>query len=143
MSTIAKGITIAVLASAGLAAPIVATVTYFQTKPANTALTQFGPEQPSEPLATMIAEPDMVAVKAPPPAPHPQVLRPEPARKGPAQRQALRSDPSKFELALPRVDRPAELGAHPMRPPSVDSNGMPPPISREGPKTLQYEEQLR
>ncbi|HVJ21925.1 MAG TPA: hypothetical protein VM686_41255 [Polyangiaceae bacterium] len=141
MSLLAKNVAIAVFVSAGLAAPIAATVTYLQTKPSNTAPIQFPlPDPPPEPLAATIIEPEFVPVEALPlerPAPR------TPTRNAVQHSQAPPRDPAKFELVLPTVERAAELGSHDAASPGARSSLMPPPLPRDTRKTLQYEEHLR
>ena len=141
MSLFAKNVTIGVLVSAGLAAPIAATVTYLQTKPALTAPTQLSlPEAPPEPLAATIIEPEFVPVEA---LPVEKSVPRTPARDAARHSQAPPRDPAKFELELPRVERPAELGGHDAASPGAGSTLMPPPLPRDAKKTLQYEEHFR
>jgi hypothetical protein len=140
MSALAKGLTIGVLMSASLAAPITAMVSYIQTRPDSTPLLPPIPtELKHEPLAATISEPTLAELE-------PLVIEPSKPRAATAGKKPSRQpprDPAKFELELPRVDRPQALGLHNSSSPSVDSRGMPPPVARAEKRTLVYEEQLR
>jgi hypothetical protein len=144
MSTLAKGLTIGALASAGLAVPVVAMVTYFQTKPANTALAT--PDRLPQTFAALTAE--ALPVEAPveetaSPAPDPTYRKvPAAAQDAPPRSQAPPGDP-RDALTLPSVERPALLQSHDTRVPSVRSIGVPAAIPKASSETLQYEEELR
>jgi hypothetical protein len=160
MSTFAKGLTIGVLVSASLAVPIVAMVTYLQTKPANTTLLQFmDPDRLPRPLAATIAEPELMPVEAlvtetpsltrevmeTPSLTREVMETSSPARQPnlPPHSPAPPSDPQSFVLVLPSVQRPLLLESHYTTSPSVRSIGMPAPIQKVGIKSLHYEEQFR
>ncbi len=139
MSALAKGLIVGALLSASLAAPIVATVSYFQNRPDSTALLPPITTEPKhEPLAATIPEPTILELE-------PIVIEPSKPRAAMAGQKQLRPprDPAKFELELPSVDRPPALGLHDSSSPSVDSRGMPPPLARAEKRTLVYEEHFR
>jgi hypothetical protein len=139
MSTFAKGLTIGALVSASLAAPIVATVSYFQNQPKSAPLVLIrNPESLSDSLAQVIAEPDAIAVDS------------LPVERAPRRAAVVRlpsappRDPAQLELGLPGVVRPAALGDHSSGSPSVRSIQMPGPVERASMKEdLVYEEHLR
>src|SRR5687768_15358532 len=101
MSALAKGVTVGVLVSASLAIPIVATVSYFQNKPDSTPLLPIeSPALPSEPPVAAILELEPLVIEpsqGPPPIPT--------AEKPKRSRASVR-DPARFELELPKVERP-------------------------------------
>lgn len=137
MSALAKGVTIGVLVSASLAIPIVATVSYFQNRPDSRALLPTTTiELQHEPLAATITEPAILELE-------PLVIEASPLVRRVSHEVSQSRDPGRFELELPKVERPPVLRSHPASSPGVDSKGMPPPLQRAGKQTLVYEEHLR
>ena len=137
MSTFAKGVTMGVLVSAGLAAPILATVMYVRSQPSHsTVLFITNAVPPAEQVSRSIEEPVAIEVDT---LPREMTARPRHRQltaETPSAEQAR--DPSRFELQMPVVERAALVQPHYTQSPSIRSTTVPTPQARPAATQLEY-----